>query len=74
MDAGERRLNRHLDVVQFIKNAVMLQSLSKLSLSKSESYLIRRQPKVHLLDNDSSRSSSNSDGPNHDAKYSQNRD
>ena len=50
-------MSRQLDVVHFIQNAIMLESLSKLILSKAERFLIRRQPKVHLLDYDSQTSS-----------------
>ena len=57
MDAGERRISRQLDVVHFIQNAIMLESLSKLTLSKADRFLIRRQPKVHLLNYDSQPSS-----------------
>ena len=57
MDAGERRMSRQLDVVHFIQNAIMLESLSKLTLSKADRFLIRRQPKVHLLSYDSQPSS-----------------
>ena len=57
LDAGERRISRQLDVVHFIQNAIMLDSLSKLSLSKADRFLIRRQPQVHLLNNDSQPSS-----------------
>ena len=53
-EAGERRISQQLDVVHFIKNAVMIETLSKLSLSKCERYLILRQPKVHLLNKTSS--------------------
>ena len=66
MDAGERRISRQLDVVHFIQNAVMLESLSKLILSKTDRFLIRRQPKVHLLNNDSQPSSNNSDNGTED--------
>ena len=61
MDAGERRISRQLDVVHLIKNAIMLESLSKLVLSKADRFLIRRQPKVHILSYDSEPSSNNSD-------------
>ena len=54
-------MSRQLDVVHFIQNAIMLESLSKLSLSKADRFLIRRQPKVHLLSYDSEHSSNNSD-------------
>ena len=57
MDAGERRISRQLDVVHFIQNAIMLETWIKLSLSKSDRFLIRRQPKVHLLNQTSSDSS-----------------
>ena len=50
-------MSRQLDVVHFIQNAIMLESLSKLTLSKADRFLIRRQPKVHLLDYDSQTSS-----------------
>ena len=53
-------MSRQLDVVHFIQNAIMLESLSKLILSKADRFLIRRQPKVHLLNNDSERSSDDS--------------
>ena len=46
-------MSRQLDVVHFIQNAIMLESLSKLTLSKADRFLIRRQPKVHLLNYDS---------------------
>ena len=61
MDAGERRISRQLDVVHLIKNAIMLESLSKLVLSKADRFLIRRQPKVHLLNYNSQPSSNDSD-------------
>ena len=50
-------MSRQLDVVHFIQNAIMLESLSKLILSKADRFLIRRQPKVHLLNHDSQSSS-----------------
>ena len=53
-------MSRQLDVVHFIQNAIMLESLSKLTLSKADRFLIRRQPKVHILDKNSSPSSSDS--------------
>ena len=61
MDASERRVRRQLDVVHFIQNVTMLESISKLSLSKTDRFLIRRQPKVHILSYDSEPSSNNSD-------------
>ena len=54
-------MSRQLDVVHFIQNAIMLESLSKLTLSKADRFLIHRQPKVHILNNDSEQSSNNSD-------------
>ena len=44
-------------MVHFIQNAILLESLSKLTLSKADLFLIRRQPKVHLLNYDSEHSS-----------------
>ena len=58
MDAGERRITRQLDIVHFIRNSTILEALSKLNLSKTDRFLIRRQPKVHLLNQTSSSSSS----------------
>ena len=49
MNTAERRVSRQLDIVHFFQNATMLETLSKLSLSKTDRCLIRRQPKVHLL-------------------------
>ena len=60
MDTGERRITRQLDIVHFIQNAIMLKALTKLSLSKTDRFLVRRQPKVHLLLNQKSSSSSDS--------------
>ena len=50
-------MSRQLDVVHFIQNAIMLESLSKLTLSKADRFIIRRQPKVHLVNYDSQLSS-----------------
>ena len=50
-------MSRQLDVVHFIQNAIMLESISKLTLSKADRFLISRQPKVHLLNYDSQPSS-----------------
>ena len=60
MEAGERRITRQLDIVHFIKNAINLEALTKLNLSKSDRFLVRRQPKVHLLLSQNSSSSSDS--------------
>ena len=63
MDTAERRVSRQLDIVHFIKNAITIEALAKLSLRKSDRYLIRRQPKVHLLNYNSSPSSSDTIDP-----------
>ena len=70
MDAGERRITKELDIVHFIQNAIMLKALTKLSLSKTDRFLVRRQPKVHLLDKISSASSDSTQNPTTNA-YSQ---
>ena len=70
LQAGERRIYRQLDVEHFIQNAIMLKALAKLSLSKTDRFLVRRQPKVHLLDKISSASSDSTQNPTNNA-YSQ---
>ena len=70
MDAGERRITRELDIIHFIQNAIFLKTLTKLSLSKTDRCLVRRQPKVHLLDRISSASSDSTQIPTTNA-YSQ---
>ena len=63
MDAGERRITRELDIVNFVQSAIMLKALAKISLSKTDRFLVRRQPKVHLLNKISSASSDSSQKP-----------
>lgn len=63
MDTGERRITRQLDIVNFVQNAIILKALTKLSLSKTNRFLVQRQPKVHLLDLTSSYSSDSIKNP-----------
>ena len=49
--------------MHFIQNAITVESLSKLSLRKSDRFLIRRQPNFHLLNENSEPSSSNNLDP-----------
>ena len=61
MERSEQKVSKQLDVVHFIQNSFIIEALLKLNLTKTERYLLRRQPKVHLLNQSCQSSSSDSD-------------
>ena len=50
LSVAEKRITRHLDVVNFIKRSILLDTIVKLKMSKTERYLANRMPKIHNLD------------------------
>ena len=42
LDVASQRIDRHLDVVHFIKNSMMLETLVKLKMSSDERYRAKR--------------------------------